>query len=497
MRDESANRRLKIEAHDASRVEWSIYIPLPRGREINEAEVSLRLEFPENAYVPHDGWEQLQILARLSSPDEDARAAEPLTADGLRRSALGVARRLKLLRESIPRVAVAHSLNPMPVAPSLLKDLDRILDQAIAALEQARNGLSAPQAADPPQLSRERVLADEFLSGQLLELLTVAEETCARMLAPAGLPGYRAVAQKLSQRIAGALAAELRMRESKGEMLPDGEDMEALALFLDRAAQLKKHFQEVLFLEPQTRMIDEALRNWVGLSGAATAFVIYFGLQALQTSAAAGLGLWTLMTVGAVAYALKDRAKELTRQWLAGKLSHLYANRVLILREPERLERGRNVVLHARESLAQARVARADPLNPGSGAVQRVVTLDYKQRARVTRLKGPGAETFERLKIVFRYDLAPILTRLDDSVKRVPVQAGPGVRFADAPRLYRVPLTLLVSTPAGDEKREAVIVLNRRGIARIVPEGAPLPFVPAEVELPDLDDDGAELVPQP
>ena len=497
MRDESANRRLKIEAHDASRVEWSIYIPLPRGREINEAEVSLRLEFPENAYVPHDGWEQLQILPRLSSPDEQANAAGPATADGVRRSALGVARRLKLLRESIPRVAVAHSLNPMPVAPSLLKDLDRILDQAIAALEQARDSLSAPQPDDPPELPRERELADEFLSGQLLELLTVAEETCARMLAPAGLPGYRAVAEKLRQKIADALAAELRVRERKGEMLPDGEDVEALALFLDRAAQLKKHFQEVLFLEPETRMIDEALRNWVGLSGAATAFVLYFGLQALQTSAAAGLGLWTLMTVGAVAYALKDRAKELTRQWLAGKLSHLYANRVLVLREPERLERGRNVVLHARESLAQARVARADPLNPGSGAVQRVVTVDYKQRARVTRLKGPGAETFERLKIVFRYDLAPILTRLDDSVKRVPVQSGPGVRFADAPRLYRVPLSLLVTTSAGAEKREAVIVLNRRGIARIVPEGAPVPFVPAEVELPDLDDDGGELVPQP
>src|SRR5467141_1127284 len=375
----------------------------------------------------------------------------------------------------------------MPVAPSLLKDLDRILDQAIAGLEQARKNLSAPQAADPPQLSRERVLADEFLSGQLLELLTVAEETCARMLAPAGLPGYRAVAQKLSQRIADALAAELRVRESKGEMLPDGEDVEALALFLDRAAQLKKHFQEVLFLEPQTRMIDEALRNWVGLSGAATAFVIYFGLQALQTSAAAGLGLWTLMTVGAVAYALKDRAKELTRQWLAGKLSHLYANRVLILREPERLERGRNVVLHARESLAQARVARADPLNPGSGAVQRVVTLDYRQRARVTRLKGPGAETFERLKIVFRYDLAPILSRLDDSVKRVPVPAGgrQKVRFADAPRLYRVAMSVSVTTPAGIEKREATIVVQRQGIARIVSE-QPVPPPMPDLELPDL-----------
>ena len=497
MRDDAANRRLKIEAHDASRVEWSMYIPLPRGREVDEAEVSLRLEFPENVYVPHDGWEQLQVLARLSSPDEESPAPEPLTVDGLRRTALGVARRLKLLRESIPRAAVAHSLNPMPVAPSLARDLDRILDQSLAALSQARSTLAAPQASDPPELARERLLADEFLSGQLLELLTVAEETCARMAAAAGLPGYRTVAEKLRSRVSSALAAELREREEKGEMLPDGDDVEALALFLDRAAHLKKHFQEVLFLEPETKMIDEALRNWVGLSGAATAFIIYFGLQALQTSAAAGLGLWTLMTVGAVAYALKDRAKELTRQWLAGKLSHLYANRVLVLREPEKFESMRNIVLRARESMAQARVAQADPLNPGSGAVQRLVTLQYRQRARVTRLKGAAGGPFERIKIVFRYDLAPILTRLDDSTKRVPVPAGQGVRFADAPRLYRVPLSLLVSTPAGTEKREAVIVLNRRGIARIVPqEGAGAPVLHADLELPELDDDAAELLPQ-
>src|SRR3954471_18364338 len=131
-------QRLKIEAHDASRIEWSMYIPLPHGKHGNEAEVALSLEFPENVYVPHDGWEQLQILARLSSPDEDAPEGEVRTADGLRRAALAVARRLKLLRENIPRVAVAHSLNPMPVAPSLLKDLDRILDEAVAELAQAR-----------------------------------------------------------------------------------------------------------------------------------------------------------------------------------------------------------------------------------------------------------------------------------------------------------------------------------------------------------------------
>ena len=495
MPDESANRRLKIEAHDASRVEWSIYIPLPRGSCVSEAEVSLRLEFPENVYVPHDGWEQLQILARLSSPDEESPAPEPLTVDGLRRSALGVARRLKLLRESIPRAAIAHSLDPRPIPPSLAKDLKRILDEAVSCLAQARAILVAPRPEDPVELCRERTLVDEFLSGQLLELLTVAEEACGRMLAPAGPPGYRAVAQQLRQAAADALAAELLERERKGAMLPDGEDVEMLALFLDRAAQLKKHFQEVLFLEPETKMVDEALRNWVGLSGAATAFIVYFGLQALQTSAAAGLGLWTLMTVGAVAYALKDRAKELTRQWLAGKLSHLYANRVLVLREPAKFERTRNVVLRARESMRQSRICCPDPLNPGSGAVQRLVTLGYKQRARVMGLKGSSADAFERLKIVFRYDLAPILTRLDDSAKRVPVPAASGVRFADAPRLYRVPLTLVVETPAGSERREAVIVLNRRGIARIVAEG-PAPSVPAEVEL-ELENGGPELVPQP
>src|SRR5437867_459416 len=494
MADESANRRLKIEAHDASRVEWSMYIPLPRDREISEAEVSFRLEFPENVYVPHDGWEQLQILARLSSPDEESAAPEPLTVDGLRRSALGVARRLKLLRESIPRAAVAHSLNPIPVAPSLAGELEHILDQAVGTLGHAR-AIFGPRADDPPELGRERALADEFLSGQLLELLTVAEETCARMLAPAGLPGYRAVAQKLRGRVADALSAELHERERRGEMLPDGEDVEALALFLDRAAQLKKHFQEVLFLEPETKMIDEAVRNWVGLSGAATAFIIYFGLQALQTSAAAGLGLWTLMTVGAVAYALKDRAKELTRQWLAGKLSHLYANRVLVLREPAKFEHSRNVVLRARESMAQARIACPDLLNPGSGAVQRLVTLEYRQRARLTGLKGSSADAFERLKIVFRYDLAPILTRLDDSAKRVPVPGAGGVRFADAPRLYRVPLTLVVETPAGAERREAVIVLNRRGIARIIPESA-APPVPMEPDLELERGGGPGLLPQ-
>ena len=154
--------------------------------------------------------------------------------------------------------------------------------------------------------------------------------------------------------------------------------------------------------------------------------------------------------------------------------------------------------MRARERMAQARVARPDALNPAIGLAQRVVTLDYRQHARVARLRGPTGTVFERLKIVFRYDLAPILSRLDDSVKRVPVPSPgrSGVRFADAPRLYRVPMSVSISTPLGTEKREAVIVLARRGIARIQAEGEQVAAAgPAEAELPELDD-VPELVPQ-
>ena len=494
---EGDSQRLKIEAHDASRVEWSMYVPLPQGREGNDAAVDLWLEFPENVYVPHDGWNELQILARLSSPDEDVVPADPRDFDGLRRAALAAARRIKILRESIPRAGRLHALHPMPVAPSLARDLERILELARAALRTARAGILAPRPGDPEELNRERRLADEFLSGQVLELLTQAEETARRLARATDLGGTRAVALRLEARVKEDLAAELLLREQRGELLPDGDDPEALALFVDRGAQLKKHFQEVLFLEPETRMVDDQIRNWVGVAGAATAFVIYFGLQTLQNSAAAsaGLGLGTLLTVGAVAYALKDRMKEITRQWLTGKLSHYYANRVLLLREPARFERGRNVVLAARESLLQEKLTRPDPLNPAAGAIQRMVLVHYRMRARVHRLRGSPPGVFARLKLVFRYDLAPILSRLDDSVKRVPVPVAgkEQVRFADAPRLYRLPLRLWVKTPAGLERRAVAVILQRQGIARIVEAEDLPPGMPA-LELPDADEDPAVAV---
>jgi hypothetical protein len=281
--------------------------------------------------------------------------------------------------------------------------------------------------------------------------------------------------QRLQKQVAELLEDEFLHRAGRGHPLPPADDPEAVAMFIDRAAQLKKHFHEVLYLEAESTMIDQKWRDAVGVGGAAAAFVGYFVLNMLQTNAAAraGLGLGTVLTLGAIAYALKDRMKELTRAWLAGKLSHLYANRVITLRAPARLCPERPVVMQSRETFAQTRLSRPDPLNPAVGEGQRVVELRYRQRPRVRRADDANLSTFDRVKIVFRYDLSPLFSRLDDSVKRVPVAGSGRVKFADAPRLYRFPVTLTARFGREELRIGGTVLVQKNGIERILIDEAP------------------------
>ena len=201
-------------------------------------------------------------------------------------------------------------------------------------------------------------------------------------------------------------------------------------------------------------MIDEALRNWVGISGAATAFIIYFGLQALQTSAAAGLGLWTLMTVGAVAYALKDRAKELTRQWLSGKLSHLYAtacwccaSRAIRAGRATRCMRARESWPGARRPGRSAQPRHRRRAARGHAPLQAARAGDAAQGAHAAALRAAQ----DRLPLRPRSHPQP---RLDDSVKRVPVPGGQRRALRGrAAAVSRADARCAVATAAGVERR--------------------------------------------
>src|SRR5271156_5558091 len=81
---------VRLEVHDASRLEWSISIPLPEGRPLAYA-IDVELEIPSNALARHAPWDQLQSFTRLDGPQIATEGSDPITIDGLRRHALAVA----------------------------------------------------------------------------------------------------------------------------------------------------------------------------------------------------------------------------------------------------------------------------------------------------------------------------------------------------------------------------------------------------------------------
>ena len=143
-------------------------------------------------------------------------------------------------------------------------DLEKCLREALAAAaEQA----SEPriERVEPADLRRERLLADEWISARYLELLASAERSLTGVLesrtshhdelAPA--------IERLQEEVADALGRETTHRQAQGYLRVDGRDgPEALERYLDRTSTLKKHFQEVLFLEMDTRRPAERIQVW-------------------------------------------------------------------------------------------------------------------------------------------------------------------------------------------------------------------------------------------
>jgi len=302
--EESSPLKLKLERHDASRIEWSVYLPMPRGLRATEGEVELCLEVPENAYSPHSGWDQLQLLARLSSPRSEAGDQGARSLDEVRRDSLAAARRMKAVARAdgeVRRLAASRA--------GLARFFEPLIEAALAELQRARDTLSVETPFDAADLRKERQLADEYWAANC----SSCSPSPTGLLERAGALAHAAVAGRPRR---AAEAAKAARRAARGRVPPPrrarpplaaADDPEAVAMFIDRAAQLKKHFHEVLYLEAESTMIDQKWRDAVGIGGAAAAFVGYFVLNMLQSNAAAraGLGLGTVLTLGAIAYALK------------------------------------------------------------------------------------------------------------------------------------------------------------------------------------------------
>ena len=469
---ESLEPEVRIGVHDASRMEWSVSLPMPKTEQVAYS-IEVALDIPSNAFARHSPWSQLQSFTRLDASED--RSNHHQTIDALRRGALAAVDRLGRASDGFARHAM---LAREEWVPDLEKGLSLWLDVATRTLKDFREKLVIEEENDPPEVTRERVLVDEYLSVRLLEMLAGVEralETLVKEAPPKRRVEVTPVVTALEEKIAAALSAEIAHRVAKKYIHADGASSEVLERYLERASQLKKHFQEVLFLEPEVYEVADRLHHWAAgfaaLFASTWAFAWQIALLNRAPSAGSkiGSGLVMLAVIGGLVYVAKDRIKELGRTWIAGNVHRFYAQRVARFRAPKRRLPDRDVIVSARESFDQVTSSRPDPLNPESGAELHGTLLRYFHKGHVHPCAALSDSGVRRVKHVFRYDFSPLFARLDDAVKKVPVleEGGRRVRFVDAPRCYRLPVKLTVKSQGHTWTESGTLVMHKRGLDRL------------------------------
>jgi len=453
---------VRVDVHDASRLEWAVSIPLPESENLPFT-IELTVEIPSNMFVQHSPWEQLQQYVRLDGPEDSFIGAA--TIDGLRRGAVAVANRMSRASEGFGRHCRAQA-SPFEVRSNVdhLAAMHTWLENASGVLDDARQRLVLSREGDAAEVRRERALVDEFLSGRFLEMLGGAERA---------LTAAQIESDELQGSMGKLLLREMEHRKERAFVGSDLRTEQALERYLDRASQLKKHFQEVLFLEAEQYGVAERMHHvvaaLVAVFASTWAFVWQVYLASGSTSSRVSSSFIFLAVVAGLIYAVKDRIKEVGRSWVANNVHRIYAQRISRYRAPKKTYPGREVVVRTRESFERHDLSRPDPLNPESGARVPYTILRYSQRGVVAPQPNLAKAGVTRVKHVFRYDLTPLFARLDDATKPVPVydEEARRVRFLDAPRCYRLPLTLHVSVRERQVHEEATLVMHKRGLDRI------------------------------
>lgn len=462
---------IQLRVHDASHVEWVIALPwLQEGRLAYEIDVEL--EVPGSAATREAPWDLLQVFTRLDGPAAIASSSD-LTIDELRRRTVTLTRMLDRAKEGFARhcrsAAAAQALPDLGGQPFLTV----WLEAALRAVREARDKLTGVGPEDPALIVKERALIDEFVSVRLLDMLAEADRLARDSGAAAATPAVRAAFEGLAARIAEVLREEMSYRGSRGLLRADPTAPEALERYLGRAARLKKHFDEVLFLDRESEQLDERLQLWTRVAGALVGGIVAtIPLQLILARRPApgdiGWGLLALALITGLAYALREHIKESGQSWLTGKMARFHTQRISRCRVPTRRLPTRDVLVEAHEWCRQLTRARPDPLNPEGGATLRVMQVHYLHRGWVRPQADLWSAGVRRVLHIFRYDLSPLLPRLDDEPKPVPVMDAAGrVAFVTAARRYHVPIRISVEVAGERHEQQATLVLDRGGVRRV------------------------------
>ena len=462
---------VRLRLHDASRVEWIVALPLPEDKRL-DYELTVDLEVPASAIAGKSPWDQLQALTRLDGPTAIATSGD-LSIDALRRGAVTLSQMLARARDGFGRhCGLARAGQPTPEV-SGKPFLAIWLEAGLRSVRDARENLTHPKPADSPEVIRERALIDEFVSVRLLDMLAESERVAREALPASAEPALAGSFEGLSARIHLSLREEMAYRNKCGFLRTDAASPEGLESYLARSARLKKHFEEVLFLDRESEQLDERVELWSRIVGALVAGT--FATVPLQLILSRrtlprdlGWGLLLLAVITGLFYALRESIKERGRTWLSRKFTRFQSQRVLRCRMPQQRLPAGDLVVTAREWCRLFSSSRPDPLNPQAGASLRVTDVQYLHKGVVHPQQDLWAAGVRRVLHIFRYDFSPLLPRLDDEEKAVPVVDADGnVAFLATPRRYQVPILIELKVDGERHQQRATLVLDRGGLRRI------------------------------
>lgn len=461
-----------LSIHDASRIAWDIVLPLLPDRDLRYA-LELELEIPADIFVAHDPWARLQSRARL-----DIQRAAALdqgdSIDSLRRSIVGICAKLAWARDGFARhCTLLRGAESTP--GEQLQPLRLWIAVAERVVSGAREGAVLQDPVDPSAEARERSLGDEYLSAQLWVALT----DCARALEETRA-GYEGLSSEMEEAFAGieaaladALATEIDYRLEHGFACASPRSTRELERMLLRTRALKKHFHRVLFLEAEAYQVSNRLNGWFSAFAAVLAYLWFFFWQLAldrerDSFPAIGSGVLLVALITAVVYASREKLKEVGRNWIAGRVQRLFAQRVARYRLQGTAPGMGSPVVTAREFFSQSTALRPEPLDAGIGGGVGVTVVRFVHRGLLRRVPLHNVRA-SHVRHVFRYDLSPLFPRLHDAVKglAVPDRATHRVVIAEVPRNYQLPVRVTLRTDGGQVEQRGTIILNKNGLLRV------------------------------
>ena len=358
---------------------------------------------------------------------------------------------------------------------------------ALALLRQARWAFEPFRRAAP---AVERVFrqTDEysslFFDGALASLWHRVADT-PHLFDGSGLgPGLHRILMQ-------AARDEASYRRQRGYLNLDSPDPAAGEYFTYRQSLLKKAVQQALYIDTRRLPTDRYVRNATGMvaAGLAATWAVASQLPLTLQGLSPSMQL-AVLVVPVIAYVAKDRIKELTREWLTGRMQAFDHDTAL---SAETLsEAGLSPISgRLRERLRFLNVDEVPPQVVQTRMARRTIegtdlsgesVLCYHRRLEIDPPKGPDAtatrdggrpaphpSSRHGTRQILRINLRHFLVRLDEPELRSEHFLPHENRFGSLPlaKVYHLSLVARVTHAGRTQLSRYRIVLNKRGIVRL------------------------------